>query len=162
MRDIRDELRERRRTVDARYADETALFIERSEALRHEHRVALESLTKEREAIDALIAIEDRRLGGVGTSPLADRTLAPLGDFILATVCSQGGPMGKEAIKAEAEAVGYFADGSNGRTFHTTLMNLVKHGKLVWTKGAYEARRVPSYPLFQGDSINDGDTRPLM
>jgi hypothetical protein len=70
--------------------------------------------------------------------------------------------MDKDALRAEVAAVGYFVDGANGRTFHTTLMNLVKHGKLCPHGSVYSAPSVPSFPLFQSGSIDDGDNRPLM
>jgi hypothetical protein len=161
IRDIRDDLIDRLNSLDARHMQAMMAFAQRYEEMQREHRKEVEAIGREREAIKAMLALEDDRLGeGRGASRAAERSLMPLGEFIITTLCARG-PMEREDIKIEANAAGYFGNGANGRTFNTTLMNLVKHGKLLSHGTVYSARGVPSYPLFQSESVADGD-RPLM
>jgi hypothetical protein len=161
MRDIRDDLSERLRFLNARYADAVGAFMERMDELRRKHKAEIDAIVREREAVEALFSIEQGRLGDDPASQAKARRLMPLSDFLITTLCARG-PMDKDALRAEVAAVGYFTDGANGRTFHTTLMNLVKHGKLYPSGNTYAAPAVPTFPLFQGTPVDDGDSRPLM
>jgi hypothetical protein len=130
MRDIRTDLRERLADVIERHADTAAEFERKRKALEQEYRGHLDTLGRERAALEQLLAVESERSGTPGPT-LAQKltTLVPLGDFLVAKARAHG-PMEKDQLRAEAKLAGYFTNG-DGRTFHVTLMNIKKGGSLV-------------------------------
>lgn len=86
-------------------------------------------LTRERDALSALLALENRKAGDAGEPVTKSRTLVPLSDFLI-TKAAAFGAIGKDDLKSEAEAAGY-PEAQNGRAFHFTLMNITKAGKLI-------------------------------
>jgi hypothetical protein len=131
MRDIRADLRERLAAVAGRYADEMAEFDRQMDALQARHRERITALERERATLEQLLSIEDRR-SGADNQPVLQETrprLVPLADFLV-TKAHAHGPLTKEDLRTEASLAGYFRDG-NGRTFHTTLMNITRHRRLI-------------------------------
>ena len=150
MRDIRADLRDRHSAVMGRTADEHDRYARARDTLEAEHKKELEALDRERKALEALLTIEEERDGAVPLAPPLGRPILPLGEFLTTKVHAHG-PMDKDELRSEADLAGYFDDVTNGRTFHTTLMNFVKHGKIVQLpdgKYAYPARTPPT--LFDG------------
>jgi hypothetical protein len=154
MRDIRADLMDRLGAVMGRTADQHERYARALEALEADHRKEIEDLDRERKALEALLAIEQQR-DGVLTDRPAPRPILPLGEFLTTKVHAHG-PLEKEELRLEAETVGYLNEVVNGRTFHTTLMNIVKHGKIIQLqdgKYAYPLR-TPRAELFS-DHIDD-------
>jgi hypothetical protein len=131
MRDIRHDLRERLASISGRYADEMAQYQEKREALDNAHRDAMTALDREKVAVEQLLAVEEERQGILPAAVEARKTarLVSLDDFLVTKVHAEG-PMDKDQLRAEANLAGYFAEG-NGRTFHVTLMNVKRCGRLV-------------------------------
>lgn len=149
MRDIRTDLRDRLTAVMGRILDEHEQFIRAQEKLELDHKQEQEALERERRALEALLAIEQERDGVLPQRLPTPRPVLPLGEF-LTTKLHAHGAMDKDELRAQAETAGYFNDVTNGRTFHTTLMNFVKHGKIIQLpdgKYAYPAR-APHAELF--------------
>jgi hypothetical protein len=153
MRDIRDDLRERLRSIDARYADEMAEYQEAISELTKKHREYVDALSRERAAVDQLLAIEDGR-ADLPSAPSSTKMipLVPLGDFLIAKIASYG-PMDKEALKIEFNAAGYTG---GGRNFHATLMNITNHGKLTQLEDGRYAIPTRATPLFDVEPSQEG------
>jgi hypothetical protein len=131
MRDIRQDLRERLAGISARYYEEMYEYDQKREALEEGHRKTIEGLDEERVAVEQLLKIEEERQG-ISASEVESRKTArllPLAAFLETKVHAHG-PMDKDQLRAEANLAGYFVQG-NGRTFHTTLMNITKCGRVV-------------------------------
>ena len=123
MRDIRNDLRERLAAIFERMADETAKFEAQADAY---HRVT-DALSRERDTVRSMLAIEDERNGGpITVMPPMFRL--PLPDFLVEAVKTHG-PMSKDDIRRIAADGGYMEE-ANGRTIHSTLMNAVRGGRL--------------------------------
>ena len=131
MRDIRHDLRERLASISGRYADEMTQYQEKREALDNAHRDTMTALDREKVAVEQLLAVEEERQGILPAAIEARKTarLVALDDFLVTKVHAHG-PLDKDQLRAEANLAGYFAEG-NGRTFHVTLMNVTKCGRLV-------------------------------
>jgi hypothetical protein len=131
MRDIRQDLRERLAGISARYFEEMYNYDQKREALEEGHRTTIEGLDQERVAVEQLLKIEEERHGASPSEAEVRKTarLLPLAAFIETKVHAHG-PMDKDQLRAEANLAGYFVEG-NGRTFHTTLMNITKCGRVV-------------------------------
>jgi hypothetical protein len=155
MRDIRADLMDRLGAVMGRTADQHERYMRALEALEADHKKEIEDLDRERKALEALLAIEQQRDGVLPDRP-APRPILPLGEFLTTKVHAHG-PLEKEELRLEAETAGYLNDVVNGRTFHTTLMNIVKHGKIVQLQDGRYAYplRMPRAELFS-DHIDDG------
>jgi hypothetical protein len=156
MRDIRTDLRDRLAAVMGRTADQHDRYARAHEALVTAHTQEIANLERERKALEALLTIEQERDGALPLAVPATRPVLPLGEFLTTKVHAHG-PMEKDELRSEAEMAGYLNDIVNGRTFHTTLMNVVKHGKITQLpdgKYAYPAR-LPHAQLFPEHS-NDG------
>ena len=159
MRDIRNDLRERLASVLARYSDEITEYNRKCETLEASHKKILTTLAAERAALEQLLAVENER-HGIPAPTLAQKiaTLVPLRDFLVIKVQAHG-PMEKDQLRAEAKLAGYLADG-NGRTFHITLMNVTKRGRLVHLPdGRYAA---PSREPAMFDQSEGGEMQTLM
>jgi hypothetical protein len=157
MRDIRYDLRERLASISGRYADELSKYDEKREALERLHRETIAALERERMAIEQLLAIEEERQGIPPTSAEARKTarLVPLADFLITKVYTHG-PIEKDQLREEVNLAGYFAEG-NGRTFHTTLMNVTKCRRLIrLPDGRYACPHRDSVALFGVGAENDG------
>ena len=66
----------------------------------------------------------------------------PLSDFIVTKVLAHG-PLTKEEIKNEASLAGYLEE-TSGRTFHLTLMNVTRSGRLRQVSGGRYEHPSPS------------------
>jgi hypothetical protein len=153
MRDIRTELRERLAAIAGRYADALSEYDRQLEALEQTRRNLVEALDRECAALEVLLAIEDQRAGVTPAEIEVRRTarLLPLADFLTTKVHAHG-PMDKDELRREADLAGYFAEG-DGRTFHTTLMNISKGGRLIRLSDGRFAfpQREQSSPDFQSE-----------
>lgn len=148
MRDIRNDLRERLAAIASRYAEASHLYADEIEALEAKRDGELADLARERAAAEQMLAFEERRAATMPGEPIQTPTakLVPLADFLV-TKAHTAGPLGKDDLRQEAGAAGYFADG-DGRTFHTTLLNVVRHGKVrKLADGRYTS------PLPQGNTL---------
>jgi hypothetical protein len=130
MRDIRTDLKERLAAVAGRYADAMVEYDRQREALEEAHSKTIAALDRERAALEQMLAIEE---GRTGAAPLTEARraarLVPLADFMVTKVHAHG-PLDKDQLRAEANLAGYFSE-ADGRTFHTTLMNITKCGRLI-------------------------------
>lgn len=148
MADIRNELRDRLAAVMGRTADRHEYTARAREALEAEHNQEIEALERERKALEVLLTIEQQRDGALPLERPAERPILPLVEFLTTKVHAHG-PMDKDELRSEADIAGYFDDATNGRTFHTTLMNCVKHGKInQLPDGKYAYPPRPSANLF--------------
>ena len=151
MRDIRNDLRERLAVIDGMQADEASRYFDERMRIDNDHARALEAFEKERAVIKQLLAIEERR-GSLPTIPTSFKS--PLQDFLITNI-KMFGPMNKSELRAAVETAGYFEDDeANGRTFHTTLMNITKGGRLQQLPdGRY------AVPDLEGLFSEDGETK---
>jgi hypothetical protein len=148
MRDIRNDLRERLASVASRYADEMVRYDEEIQRLHSSHRKALDSLDRERAALQQMLALEESREDApfsIQANPAVPFRVA-LADFIITKIHAYG-PLSKDQLRQEAESAGYF-DEMDGRTFHTTLMNITKGGKLQRLADGRYAHPRPANTLF--------------
>jgi hypothetical protein len=135
MRDIRDDLRERANLLDEQINSAEAQFEKYLEQLRSDQENRLKDLKSELEAVKALLAIEQRRLGAAQPAakaqaqPQARKPQQPLADFLIHKLVELG-PMAKDAIQRLAVQEGYFADGDAERGVHEVLMHVVKGGSV--------------------------------
>ena len=137
MRDIRDDLRERANMLEEQLKSADAQFQKFVEQLKSEHEAKLRDLRSELEAVNVLLAIEQRRHGSAPAAQVAPAAQAPaqrqqqphqpLADFILRAL-SERGPMSKEEIQQLSLQEGYFADGDAERGVQAVLMHVVKTG----------------------------------
>jgi hypothetical protein len=151
VRDIRNDLRERLAVINGMQADEESRYFDERMRIDNDHARALESFERERSVINQLLAIEERR-GSLPTIPTSFKS--PLPDFLITNI-KMFGPMSKNELRAAVESAGYFEDDeANGRTFHTTLMNITKGGRL---------RQLPddryAMPDLEGLFSADGETK---
>ncbi|MEA2879667.1 MAG: hypothetical protein QOF14_4863 [Hyphomicrobiales bacterium] len=145
VRDIRNDLRERLLALDGRYSDAMHEYEAEREALELKREGTTGAIEKERAAVRQLLEIEERREGSETVEIVPTRKLMPLADFLIAKVCAHG-PIDRESLKTEAMAAGYQID---GRTFHATLMNVEKHGKIARADtGQYLAAPISEGTLF--------------
>jgi hypothetical protein len=159
MRDIRPDLRERLAENAARQHEEIAEFERKFVALQKSHKAALDVLGRERAALEQLLESESERHGMPAlTRAQKIATLVPLADFLVTKVQAHG-PIGKDPLLGEAKLAGYLA-AANGRTFHITLMNLAKRGRLVrLPNGQYVA---PAREPAMFDQSEEGEMQTLM
>jgi len=162
MRDIRTDLRERLRTVLAGLHDAETEYDHQRELLELQYRDRVAALGREKAALEQLLAIEDRRAGIEPTHDTPAVRLVPLADFLVTKVHAHG-PMAKDRLRIEAHAAGYFAD-KNGRTFHITLRNIERSGRVVrLPDGCYAFRQRDPSPLFgMGEPTGEGGMQTLM
>jgi hypothetical protein len=153
MRDIRQDLRERLAGITARYYEELYEYDLKREALEERRRTIIEALDQERVAVEQLLKVEEERHGASPSEVEARKTarLIPLATFIETKVHAHG-PMDKDQLRAEAHLAGYFLDG-NGRSFHATLMNIAKSGRVVQlSDGRYAFPERAAVSLDEDDS----------
>jgi hypothetical protein len=159
MRDIREDLMERLFRVKGRYCEEMVQFQQRVDELHREHKRVINECERERLALEQMIAIEDSR-----TSPdliSRPRTLVPLIDFLIATIDAYG-PIDKDELRNAASQAGYFSE-NNGRTFHTTLLNLTKHGRVAHlADGTFVAPDKIGFQLFGMDKSDEAERQRMM
>ena len=160
MRDIRNDLRARLAAIDGRRVDETHRYVEALETIERDYKALIESLDREKAVVRQLLEIEERRELALPALDHRPADSIPLLDFQLSTVRTLG-PMEKDELRAKAHEGGYF-DGASGRTFHTTLMNITKGGKLqTLPDGRYAIPVVDG--LFEiGGETKEADMRTLM
>jgi hypothetical protein len=131
MRDIRNDLRERIAAVSSRYAEAMGDYEQQRDALEGGHRKLIAELDRERAALQQMLTIEEQRDGLPTTGTKRPARLVSLADFMVTKIHAHG-PLDKDQLRAEADLAGYFSDGEgDGRTFHTTLMNITKGGRLI-------------------------------
>lgn len=136
MRDIRADLRDRLTSLDARMSELVREYNREKAELDKRFSEHERSLDDERKAASALLMIEERRYGEAETAEIKIPT-QPLADFLIAHA-KKHGPTPKEELRNAAALSGYFPDGEGGRTIHTTLLNLVRAGRLIETaEGRY-------------------------
>lgn len=135
MRDIRDDLRERATMLDEQISSAQGQFEKYLEQLRTDQENRLKDLKSELEAVKALLAIEQRRLGGAPVAAVAQaqpqprKSQQPLADYLVHKLAELG-PMSKDAIQRLALQEGYFADGDAERGVQAVLMHVVKGGSV--------------------------------
>lgn len=128
MRDLRADLKERIKDVDAKSVEVDQSFEAKIMALQKERDDQMDALRKEFNALQALLEIEDRRLGSASSAPKSSPTppSQPLADFFERKL-KEIGPMTKSQLRALAVEAGYFADDDRaGRAVHATLVNIVR------------------------------------
>ena len=129
MRDIRPDLKERLSELDTRMSTLVAEYNRRKNDLDKEFAAREADLNDERHAASALFQIEQRR-HGEANAPSAPNLTLGLADFLIREATKRG-PMQKDDLRAAAVLAGYFPEGeSGGRAVHTTLLNLVRSGRL--------------------------------
>lgn len=149
VRDIRNDLRERLADLDRKQAQQTSHY--QSEILRieDEHRSAIKAIEMERAALKQLLSIEDQRSATSTNFTMRSDPSIPLAEFLIAKV-RMCGQMEKEELRAAADEAGY----TDGRTFHATLMNITKGGRLQQFKdGRYSIPSINDQTLFDGRSL---------
>lgn len=135
MRDIRSDLQERTNMLEEQINSAHGQFEKYLEQLRNEQDARLKDIKDELEAVQALLAIEHRRLGGAQPTPQAKaqpqarKPQAPLADFLVRKLAELG-PMAPDAIQRIAVQEGYFADGDAERGVQAVLMHVVKQGTI--------------------------------
>jgi hypothetical protein len=110
MRDIRQDLKERLSSVEAK---------------RAEHHAALKQLDQQAAAIMLMLDTEDRRFPEPKPNSAAAAPTKALTDFIYEELGRRR--MDKTEIKLAAEQAGY---GNVGRPVHLTLVNLARFGRI--------------------------------
>jgi hypothetical protein len=135
VRDITSDLKERIARLDS--------FLAEAEKQVQEAHKQLDDLKGERGALVRTLEIEMRRNGVTGPSPVAvpsfQRFLKPNPDapakpdlvtFIMDLICLER--LTKEELRDRAYTAGYFGgEEAGGRVLHATLMNLIKHQRIL-------------------------------
>ncbi|MFH6781495.1 MULTISPECIES: hypothetical protein [Methylobacterium] len=130
MRDIRPDLKERLAELDSRMSTLVAEYNRRKNELDKEFAERERELNDERSATGALLAIEQRRHGDA-TAPSSPTLTMGLADFLLNETRKKE-MASKDDLRSAAALAGYFPNGeSGGRAVHTTLLNLVRAGRLA-------------------------------
>lgn len=163
MRDIREDLHERLADLDTRYADEMRSYDEKRSVLDAEHGRVIAEITRERDALSVMVAVEDRKAGTPAPIDIKPRALVPLSDFLI-TKAAAYGAVSKDELKAEAEAAGY-PEAKSGRQFHFVLMNVTKAHKLHRLPDGRYAHPNPSPALsglFAQRETEEGKMRTVM
>ena len=133
MRDIRADLQERVKLLDEQLKAAQAQFDKFLEQIKGEHESRLKDLKTELEAVNHLLGLEHRRLGGAApaSKPQAEAQRAappqPLADFLIRKLGEQG-PLSQDRLRALAVQEGYFPDGDAERGVPAVLMHVVKAG----------------------------------
>jgi len=136
MRDIRSDLQERANLLEEQISAAQGQFEKYLEQLRAEQESRVKDLKSELEAIQALLAIEQRRHGGAPAAPVAPngqsqpqarKPQQPLADFLVRKLAELG-PMPRDTVQRLAIEEGYFADGDAERGVQAVLMHVVKGG----------------------------------
>jgi hypothetical protein len=158
MRDITADLRERLMAVVGLESDAWAEHNEFMKA--HEQKLA--ALETERTMLEQMLVAEERRRNGTLNGTNRPARFVRLADFLISKIRACG-PMDKEQLRAESDQAGYFLDG-NGRTFHTTLMNITNGGRLIrQADGRYALPANPPDTLFgMGRSNGEAEMKMLM
>lgn len=155
MRDIRNDLRERLADLDRKQAHQTKTYQAEILRIEEEHRAAIKEIETERAALKQLLAIEDHRSATSHNFTMCLDPRIPLAEFLIAKV-STCGRMGKEALRSAAEEAGYV----DGRTFHTTLMNITKGRRLHQNAdGSYVLPPLGDGALFESSLTKEEDMR---
>jgi hypothetical protein len=154
MRDIRGDLQDRVKLLEEQRKAQQGQFENLIEQIKREHEARLEALQTELDAVNTLMEVENRRLGGVAAvpheqpqpqphiqpqvhiraqapqpqAPQAQQPHQPLADFLIRKL-GEVGAMSRDDLRRLAVQEGYFADGESAeRGVHTTLINVVKAG----------------------------------
>ncbi len=157
MRDIRGDLQDRVNLLEEQMKAQQGQFENLIEQIKREHEARLEALQTELDAVNTLMEVENRRLGGVAAVPqeqpqahpqphiqpqihiqaqapqpqapqAQQQPHQPLADFLIRKL-GEVGAMSRDDLRRLAVQEGYFADGETAeRGVHTTLINVVKAG----------------------------------
>jgi hypothetical protein len=155
MRDIRDDLHERLRMLDGAYADEMARFQEESTNALMRHRHKLGELERARDVIKRLLEFEDRCANTEQNISTQETTPSriPLMEFLILKI-EEEGPLSKLDLHGEAKIAGYFQE-IDGRTFHTTLMNMVRANRVRVDADRCYAPVIKAPGMFDNDRESD-------
>lgn len=135
MRDIRADLQERVKLLDEQLKAAQAQFDKFLEQIKGEHESRLKDLKAELEAVNHLLGLEHRRLGGAAPAPKpqaeSQRSAPPhpLADFLIRKLGEQG-PLSQDKLRLLAVQEGYFPDGDAERGVPAVLMHVVKTGHI--------------------------------
>jgi len=135
MRDLRGDLRERLAELDAQTGSLAHDYNQRIKELQTWYESQVGVVEEERKAVSTMLAIEMRKHGE--EAPVSAPQI-PLADFLIQEAAKRG-ISSKEDLRLAAVHACYFPNGeSGGRQIHTTLLNLVRAGKLRETsEGRY-------------------------
>lgn len=115
MRDLRDDLRER-----------LGLLSERRQKAKAQYDGEIRAIDTEEGPLKALLALEERRLGGPEHET---KGMGSLPDFFAKMM--ENGPATKDELREAADILGFFTDaGAAGRVTHATLVNMVRGGRI--------------------------------
>ena len=153
MRDIREDLEARRREMIARHSDVMHAYEVDIDRLMRERREAVDAFDKERATLDAMIALEEARLGSNERREVQAATDLNLRDLIVATVQSRQ-PLQRDELREIARAAGF----EGGRTFNMTLQNVLGGGAIKKLPSGEPGRRSPAgKPSQRQQSSGDAD-----
>ena len=136
VRDIRDDLLERLNAIEAEMAAARTEYDAERRVLEANFAALFEDIHDRQIAISRILDLEARRMGEPSKrrAPSASAPFRlPLLDYILNFVA--GHKKSKDEIKEAVDRAGY--EGA-GRTVHTTLLNMVRAGKLHVQDDLYE------------------------
>lgn len=158
MRDIRPDLKERLSELDARMSSLVAEYNRRKNEIDKEFAAREADLNEERHATGALLQIEQRR-HGEASAPTSSNLTMGLADFLVREPTLKG-PMYKEDLRTAATLAGYFPEGeTGGRAVHTTLLNLVRSGRLA---ELYDGRYAPPASFTFPEAEPADDTQAMI
>jgi hypothetical protein len=136
MRDIRDDLRERATMLDEQIKSAQAQFEQYLEQLKRDHDNRVKDLRTELEAVNALLAIEQRRHGGAPApvpqaqaqaQPQRPKPQQPLADFLIRKL-RELRPMSQEDLQRLVVQEGYLLDTEAERGVQAVLAHVMKSG----------------------------------
>lgn len=135
MRDIRADLQERVKLLDDQIGAAQAQFDQFLEQIKAEHEARVKDLKAELDAVNHLLAIEQRRHGGAAPTPKAQAESQrsapqqPLADFLIRKLAELG-PLPQDKLRLLAMQEGYFPDGDAERGVPAVLLHVVKAGHI--------------------------------
>jgi hypothetical protein len=128
LRNILPDLEERLNVNDVKgKAVETEYQSEKT-ALDRRYAEQKQTLDQERSLLLAMIDAERRRLG-IEQDVTSSQPRSPLDDFLV-EVLVQMGPKTRDDLHKLAAVNGYFVSRGDARTTHTTLLNVVRGGRI--------------------------------
>ena len=133
VRDIRDDLIERLEAANSEMATARTQYDLERRVLEANFSSLFESISNKQRALETLLGTEAREFGEqpVRRAPAPTAMRLPLADFSVNCVGGVSGSKSKDEIKDLVERAGYVSEHeSAGRMVHTTLLNLVRSGRL--------------------------------
>ncbi len=134
VRDIREDLAERLRAIDAEMAAARTEYDVARRTLDSEYAVLFEDMSDRQRAVSRILDAESQRMGDAPQrrAPSPPTMKLPLSDYIIHLIGE--GNKSKDDIRDAVDRAGY--EGA-GRTVHTTLLNLVRANRIIEYDGAY-------------------------